>query len=97
MKIDNEMLRELFALEQEVRKKQKRISEIKDLCRLKGSFATKEFVCSVSEVSREIIGPTQKVLQVFGREALEKAELIYTSKFVTIRTTKKDIVPDLDL
>lgn len=93
VKVDNGMLKELFNLENEVRKRQKRIAEIKDLCKQKGSFSTKEFICSVNEVEREYVGPIEMVLHIFGREAFETAGVLHKTKYLTVRTSRKGIAP----
>jgi len=97
MKLNNDVLLELYTLEQEVKEKQKRISEIKEACKSKGSFSTRDFLCQVKVVDREMIGPSDALVNTFGREALTRLGLTYRSKFVTVQTIPKAKIIDIEL
>lgn len=87
MKPTEDELRELLVLMDKVKIMSKRIEEIKDFCKERGSFATKNFVCAVLAQQRVGIAPLKEVIDCFGRETLEKYALIKLSEFQIVKVS----------
>lgn len=71
MNITNDILAEAVMLERNIKKFQKRVDEIKAACREKGSFLTKEYVCSVSTQTRcayQVPASSFTVVRIHSRE-----------------------------
>lgn len=85
MILNDEVLKELIKLEKEVKIKSKRIQEIRDACKTKGSFCTFSFVCSVWEQERTAIAGLQECIAALTKEVLEGHELIKTSRFLLVK------------
>lgn len=54
-----------------------------------GSFDTEQYAVKISEQSREFLKGIKDVAAVFGRENLEKNNLIGTTTYQTIRVSEK--------
>lgn len=89
MKITDSILQELLNLESTVKIAQKRIVEIKEACKLKGSFATAYFVCSVYEQSARRLAPLDEVASVVGMDVLVKNNLINQTTYQVVKVTQK--------
>ncbi len=90
MKLTNEILREAVELDETIKRATKRLDEIKAIAKEQGSFATKDFVVAVTEVSRESLAGIQQVAAVYTRADLEKHGLIKQSTYQTVKILRKE-------
>ncbi len=90
MKPTNEDLKEALELETTIKLLTKRLDEIKAQAKEQGSFATKDFVVAVTEVSRESLAGIQQVAAVYTRADLEKHGLIKQSAYQTVKILRKE-------
>lgn len=66
----------------------KQIHKIKDNCKEYGSFATENYICSVSEHERRGLAGIDQVAAVFGLETLRKHDLVKVTSYKTVEVTK---------
>ena len=91
--ITDEELEELLTLEGAVKGMIKRINDIRDKCKLQGSFYTTKFICTVKERTRIGIAPLECVEDALGRDVLEQHSLIRISKYHIIQVVRNETVP----
>lgn len=77
-------LKELVELELLVKPMLKRINEIKELCKLQGSFYTANYVCSVKSLERRGLPGLAEVQKAIGKDILEEYGLIKVSSFLIV-------------
>lgn len=80
-------LRELLLLKEEAKAIKKRVDEITDMCKSRGSFCSEYFVCAVSPQERTGLAGLDEVVAVIGREILDKHDLIRTSTFDVVKVS----------
>lgn len=90
MIVNDDLLKELYLLEMDVKHKTKQIEFIKDLCKAKGTFSTRNFVVAVNKQSRTGMAPLDKVKAVFGEDVLKEHNLIVTSEYLTVKLSIKN-------
>lgn len=89
MKLNDEILNEFITLNEEIKLKTKRLEEIKEACKQKGSFSTKDFVCSIEVQERLGLPGFNEVIRVIERETLEALNLVRKTKVIIVRVNKK--------
>lgn len=92
MNSSDQSLKELLALEAEVKPKLKRIEEIKTWCKDQGSFATLHYVCAVIPRQRTCLVSLDKAVTALGKEMLESFNLIQTVTFSIVNVSEKSVV-----
>ncbi len=93
MKLSNEVLSEALNLEETIKAAQKRLDEIRDALKEKGSFATKEFVVAVSETSRKQMAGAKIVLETLKlkeEEALRQG-ILNVVTYKTVKIARKEV------
>lgn len=89
----NQLLTEYFNLNQEIAAKEKRLSEIKALIKEWGSVVTKDFICTVSDVSRTALLPISLVaVKLGGMRILEEKGLLHHTSYPTIKVVRRSNV-----
>ncbi len=84
-----QLLKELIALEKDVKPKLKRIDDIKTMCRNTGSFSTENYVCVVKESVRQAMVSLAKATELIGMEFIQKNNLVTYSKVLTVSVSEK--------
>lgn len=84
-RLNDELLKELYMLELDVKFKGKRIEAIKSMCKLKGTFSTEKFICLVTEHVQTNLASIDKVREAIGSHMLESCKLLCTTKYTTVR------------
>src|SRR5689334_2687482 len=82
--VTDQELKEYLTLKHDVKVMLNRMNEIKEKCKLQGSFYTANYVCSISIEKRTGLVGLQKVLKVIDRDILEKYELIQTTSYLSV-------------
>lgn len=85
------ILEELVLLEEELKPKVRRLNELKDMFKQRGSFATDIFVCAVNEQTQRRLVSLDKAVAALGKEMLDSFELIQTITFKTVRVSRKTV------
>lgn len=87
----NEMARELHALMEDVRNKERRIEQIKQVFKAKGSFSTADYIIAVREIKKEMVGPSEMIKQTIGIKELDKMGLVYEQTYLIVSVTPKGL------
>lgn len=85
----NQILTEFMQLQTVAKQCAKRIDEIKDWCKEKGTFNTNKFVCAVMKRSRTGMVSIEKATKQVGLPFLEANMLIQVSEFEIVQVTEK--------
>lgn len=85
---DNE-LRELLFLQAAVKDMQSRITLILDLCKVRGSFCTENYVVVVYPQKQRRLAGLDVVMEALGKDILEKYELIKYYEFRIVKVAEK--------
>lgn len=88
-KIVDNMLKELLILEKDVKIKQKRIEDIKKMCKNTGSFSTLNYVCTIKEQQRRSMVGVDKAIDLVGMDYLVSNNLLTLSRFSTVHVAEK--------
>lgn len=88
MELTDKVLDEYLELQEESKAILKRIDEIREALKEKGSFATYNFVCTVWEQERTGIAGLKEVTSAIGMEILMENDLIRTSRFLMVKVAK---------
>lgn len=88
-KITDALLQELWELERDIKVKELRAHQIKEICKEKGSCTTKHFVCMVEERTRNSMASITKVIDALGRDVLDQYDLIKSTKYLEVRISPK--------
>lgn len=83
-------LEELLRLKAEVKPMVKRIEELNAWCKLRGTFCTTEYVCSVEKRTRTGLVSMDEAVSILTREVIEKMGLSRTSEFLLVHVSKKE-------
>jgi hypothetical protein len=89
MKLNDELLAEYVALNEEVKAKTKRLEEIKKACKERGSFTTKNFMCAIDVQNRVGLPGLDEVTKHIAKETLMVLGLLRTTSVVSVRITPK--------
>lgn len=82
-------LREFIALQTTIKIMQKRLDEIKEVCKERGSFCSNNYTCTVLVQERLALLGLDHVQKALGKEILEKHELIKMSTFQVVKVARK--------
>lgn len=83
------MLSEYLILQADVKKKERRIEEIKTILKNTGTFITDNFACVVSTNERRQLVSIDKAKDIVGMSFLESKGLISVSKYQTVSVTHR--------
>jgi len=89
MKLTDETLEKLVMIEAQIKDLEQKAKEIKDLCRMTGSFSTDRFLVMVTPVVQTRLESIDAMTKFFGKDALEEAGLIKRVSFSTVRVQKR--------
>lgn len=87
MIIAEQLLSELLNLEEELKPKIKRLSELKEWCKERGSFATASYICVVKEREQVRLVSLETAVRRLGRETLEMFSMIQIIKFKVVNVS----------
>lgn len=88
LQVTDEDLAELLSLEAQVKPLLKRIAEIRNACKVQGSFYTANHVCTVKEQERQIIAGLAEVSRFIHPKILERYGLIRISTAYIVHIAK---------
>ncbi len=91
---DDLLLQEIVELEAALKPMVRRLKELKEQCKDKGSFATDIYVCSVKEQTRTGLVGLERAIDALGREMLQSFDLIQTVLFKTVHVSRRDVIID---
>lgn len=86
----NDMLKELLKLQDRTRKDQKRIDEIKAICKKTGSFSTEDYVCAIKYQNRTSLVSLEEAASKLGMNILLQHKLIANTSYAVITVSKKE-------
>lgn len=87
----NELLKEAMRLEEIIRDASEKLSKIKEAAKEIGSFATKDFIVEVNEISRQSLAGMKEVTRFYSLEELASHDLIKTSVYKTVKIVPKSV------
>lgn len=91
MSAEDLILEEYLKLDREIKEKTKRLEELKEWCKSKGSFATQLFVCALMPRERTSLAPLDEVAAALGKDALERFNLIRRHSFCIVQVTRSGL------
>ncbi len=88
MKLTTTVLDEYLQLKQDADEISKRLEEIRQACKERGSFSTNSHVCIVSGYTKVAMAPLVDVIHAISVETLQQLGLIREIKIINVRVAR---------
>lgn len=85
MDLTNKVLEEYLILQQQIKDGKKILDQVKDACKTRGSFVTKDYACLVDTSHRVGLPGLDEVTRCIQRQTLEALGLIRTTEIVMVK------------
>lgn len=89
MELTNEVLQEFIRLNREIKEKTKRLDRIRQACKERGSFVTKDYLCAIETQTRTGLPSLDEVTKYISRDTLQGLGLIRTTPVVSVRIVSR--------
>ncbi len=83
----DKQLREFLEIQQRIKDLEKRLGELKQLCKSVGTFSTDNYAVVIVEQTQERLASLQDVVKIFGYTKLQKYGLINAIKFSVVKVS----------
>lgn len=87
MKVTNEMLEQLIAMETVMKDMSEKVETLKIVLKEHGSFSTRDYVVVVEDRTRDSLPGIKEMISALGEKAIKP--LIKTSSFKVVKVSKK--------